>query len=295
MTPERTDALAAHAAAAWGLDPPQLVRRSMVSTYLCGDVALRVAVRDSSGVRQSIALARLLAARSIRVPQPVVNDPIVDQTDPGAPLTVMAWERIANTGQGPIDWEAVGSMVARVHRLDPGDVAVAHSLHRLEALAWWDFAARFGDVVDLLDDPEVAALRRAVEQSAGWRDRFAAAPLVLCHGDVHPGNVVQAADGPVLVDWDLIGLAPCGWDHAALLKWEDRWDGEPGLYRRFARGYGADLSGEPLTVELAHLRLLAATLMRVRAGRTDPAAAAEARRRLRWWVGDPAAPRWRPM
>ena len=26
-------------------------------------------------------------------------------------------------------------------------------------------------------------------------------PLVLCHGDLHPGNVILTSDGPMLVDW----------------------------------------------------------------------------------------------
>jgi len=46
---------------------------------------------------------------------------------------------------------------------------------------------------------------------------------------------------------------------------------------------------------LAELRLLIATLMRVRAGRTDAAAAREADRRLRYWNGDIDAPQWQPM
>jgi hypothetical protein len=40
------------------------------------------------------------------------------------------------------------------------------------------------------------------------------------------------------------------------------------------------------------MRNVVATLMRVRAGRTDPAAAAEAQRRLRYWRGDTDAPQW---
>jgi hypothetical protein len=41
------------------------------------------------------------------------------------------------------------------------------------------------------------------------------------------------------------------------------------------------------------LRNVAATLMRVRAGRHDPAVRQEAERRLRYWRGDPDAPQWR--
>ncbi|MFP5488829.1 MAG: hypothetical protein ACLGHQ_11050, partial [Acidimicrobiia bacterium] len=55
-------------------------------------------------------------------------------------------------------------------------------------------------------------------------------------------------------------------------------------------GYGRSLVDDDLTRALAELRNVAATLLRVRAGRTDPAAAAEAERRLAYWRGDSDAP-----
>jgi spectinomycin phosphotransferase len=33
-------------------------------------------------------------------------------------------------------------------------------------------------------------------------------PLVITHGEPHPGNLVRAADRFLLVDWDTVGLAP---------------------------------------------------------------------------------------
>ena len=75
------------------------------------------------------------------------------------------------------------------------------------------------------------------------------------------------------------------------MTWTERWGGEPGLYEAFADGYGRSLRGDPVAEALAELRLVAATLMRVRAGRNNPAAADEAERRLRWWRGDRDAPR----
>jgi phosphotransferase family enzyme len=36
----------------------------------------------------------------------------------------------------------------------------------------------------------------------------------LCHGDVHPGNVIMTADGPRLVDWGSATRAPAGLDLA---------------------------------------------------------------------------------
>jgi spectinomycin phosphotransferase len=43
-------------------------------------------------------------------------------------------------------------------------------------------------------------------------DRLAAGsaglPTVITHGEPHPGNVIRAATGPFLIDWDTVGLAP---------------------------------------------------------------------------------------
>ena len=68
--------------------------------------------------------------------------------------------------------------------------------------------------------------------------------------------------------------------------WPARW------YDDFAAGYGRSLAGDPTADALAELRLVAATLMRLRAGRADPAAMPEAQRRLAYWRGDPDAPTW---
>lgn len=39
------------------------------------------------------------------------------------------------------------------------------------------------------------------------RVRGGGAPLVVTHGEPHPGNLIQGADGCLLVDWDTVGLA----------------------------------------------------------------------------------------
>jgi aminoglycoside phosphotransferase (APT) family kinase protein len=115
---------------------------------------------------------------------------------------------------------------------------------------------------------------------------------VVCHGDVHPGNVIQSSEGPVLLDWDLLCCGPPGWDHAPLMTWSQRWGGEPGIYESFAEGIGRSMRGDPLAEAIAELRLVAATLMRVLAAQSNPAAVDEAELRLRYWRGDPAAPQW---
>ena len=69
---------------------------------------------------------------------------------------------------------------------------------------------------------------------------------------------MTTSTGPVLIDWDLLCLAPTGWDHAMLLTlprwgWPARW------YDEFAAGYGRSLRDDPTAVALAELRLVAAT------------------------------------
>jgi uncharacterized protein YeaO (DUF488 family) len=76
------------------------------------------------------------------------------------------------------------------------------------------------------------------------------------------------------------------------MTWTDRWDGAPETYEDFAERYGADLRESWLAQELATLRLLAATMNVIMGGATDPTYAAEANVRMRYWVGDPAAPQW---
>lgn len=47
----------------------------------------------------------------------------------------------------------------------------------------------------------LATFDRLVRATAGL-------PTVITHGEPHPGNVIRTATGPVLIDWDTVGLAP---------------------------------------------------------------------------------------
>jgi Ser/Thr protein kinase RdoA (MazF antagonist) len=190
------------------------------------------------------------------------------------------------------DWRAAGEMVARVHALRRDELPPAYPAPRGEEFPWWQFDALLEDVGDLLDPAARHGIERALERHGGWSDGV---ERVVCHGDVHPGNVVATTRGTVVLDWDLLCLAPPAWDHAAMLTWASRWGGPPHWYADFAAGYGRSMTDDPVAVALAHLRLVAATLMRLRAGRKDPAAMPEAERRLAYWRGDPDAPMWTPV
>lgn len=275
--------LAQHAAARWGLASPVLMRVGMNALFAAGDdVVVRVG-RPTGPAAAAPRLAELLVAAGIRVPQYLDLEPIEREG-------MAAWAVRREEAVGEVDWAEVGEMVRRVHRIDPGSVRGRHPVPAASSFPWWRFDRLLAEVDDLLDAPARQGITDSIARHGDWARRGAA--VVLCHGDVHPGNVIATAQGAVLLDWDLLCTAPVAWDHGPLMTWTERWGGEPGVYERFAAGYGRSMRGDDVAEALAELRLVAATLMRLRAGRHDAAARAEAERRLRWWRGDADAPVW---
>jgi aminoglycoside phosphotransferase (APT) family kinase protein len=274
------------AAAHWGLPAPTLLRMGMNGIFAAGDDALLRVGRPTAPPKQAIWLAEQLRRRHVRVPTFVRAEPFVTSEH-----AVFAVAKIDEGG--PITWAEVGAMVAQLHSIEVGELAAGYPVPFCGDFPWWDFAALMNDVAADLDGEARAALQRAITGSLPLLVAARRQPPTLCHGDVHPGNVIQSAQGPVLLDWDLLCHGPTAWDHAPLMTWTERWGGEPGIYESFAAGYGRSMRGDDLGEAIAQLRLVAATLMRVRAGRTNAAAAEEAERRLRYWRGEADAPSWR--
>lgn len=277
-------ACATAAAARWDLPAPSLLRMGMNGIFTAGDVMLRVG-RPTVDGEQALRLADLLTDHGVRVPRYVRDEVLVIDGH-----VVSAIESIASAG--PIDWTATGAMVRQLHRIDPAAVSAIFPTPWCGSFPWWDFATTLPSIRPLLDDAAAAALERCIAEQVPILRAARAADLVVCHGDVHPGNVLQTTDGPVLLDWDLVCLGPAAWDHAPLMTWTGRWGGEPGLYEAFAAGYGRSLRGDATAEAIALLRLAAATIMRVKAAMINPAAMPEAQRRLHWWRGEPDAPMW---
>ena len=274
---------ASEAARHWGLPEPKHLRTSMNALFLAGeDVMLRVSL-PTAAASEAVWLMEQLRRKGVRVPELVRGEPFV-----AGELAVFALERIDPIGD--VDWVEVGEHVRRLHEWPAGQVRGRYPLPQCERFPWWNTAGVLAEVEDILDASARAGLIAAIEAHGAWRSRVTS--RVVCHGDVHPGNVIQSADGPVLLDWDLACHAPAAWDHAMLMTWSALWGGNPLAYESFAAGYGQSLRDDALAESLAVMRNVTATLMRLKAGRTNPAAADEAQRRLHFWRGDPAAPAW---
>ena len=270
------------AADTWRLDRPELLRAGMNAIFAAGPVVLRVSA-PTAPAEVSLDLATFWEQRKVSVPR-AVRDDVVRVGH----LSVTAWERL-DDDVAPIDWEQVGELVRRVHQTDPHLLPPSVPLPSAASFPWWDFESLLERAESALDPAAERGLRAALDRHQHWQEFE---DVVVCHGDVHPGNVMMRPDGPVLLDWDLMCSAPPGWDHGPMMTWAERWGGISGSYESFASGYGRSLRGDPIADAFAELRLVAATLMRVVAAISNPASRPEAERRLRYWRGDADAPQW---
>lgn len=288
------DDIARRAAQQWCLPQPELLRLSMNAVYAAGpDVVLRVG-RPTAPPEAALALAKALADAGIAVARPAIVEVVSD-----GGLSVLAFERVHPCGE-EIDWHAVGRMVRCLHRLDRGVVPAAYPRPRGLDFPWWQLPALLALTIEepvgaMLDATAVGAMRACLDRHATTMVAARTVDRVLCHGDLHPGNIIQSSSGPVLLDWDLLCTESAAWDHGPLITWTSRWGGATGVYESFAVGYGADLRHDAFAMAFADLRLLAATLMRVRAAAANPAARPEAERRIAFWRGDPDPPMWSAM
>ncbi len=286
----RVDDIAAAARAAqqaaerWRLVAPVTLRHGMNAIFRCGDVVLRVATPNAPA-RLSLDLSDVLADAGVPVVVPVRRDVVVVDG-----FSVTAWEHVEAV-DAPVDWRAVGEVIRTVHSIPVGSLPDGLPRPSPSDFPWWSHRALLDEVSASIDAGAADGLRAAIDRYDGWDD-FSGTPVVVCHGDVHPGNVMMTDAGPVLIDWDLLCLAPCGWDHSPLMTWTRPWGGPPGIYDAFADGYGWSARGDRPSEAFAELRLVSATLMRWRIAQRVPAARAEAERRLAYWRGDPDAATW---
>ena len=106
--------------------------------------------------------------------------------------------------------ESLSVLIKGIHRLSASDAKI--DLTR--QLQHYTHSARLRGIDDeLLIDPTHPALKAGLAALASDRD-------VLCHNDLHPGNILQSGNGLVAIDWEYAGMGSAYFDLAAAL---DNW------------------------------------------------------------------------
>ncbi|NBU95288.1 MAG: aminoglycoside phosphotransferase family protein [Actinobacteria bacterium] len=272
----------------WSLPAPVLVRMSMNAVYRCGDVVLRVG-RPVPGAPASRELCDVLRNADIPIAE------IIDELDApdGRRVTAMAYI----TAGAEVDWVHTGRIVARLHdRVGVDELPDGWPVADPRRLPWWELEQLVGELdtacLDIADDVNErvrARLTHVVDGYRWWRDEVDH-DAVICHGDLQPANVLMGSHGPVLIDWDLLAMAPRGWDHGPMLAQTRRWGVPSSVYDQYTRGYGTDLSADRFALAVAELRDVAATVLAVRAAASNPVAVIEARHRYLSWIGESSGP-----
>jgi len=106
------------------------------------------------------------------------------------------------TRNGDLTFADAGAIIASlglsVHRMSPPPEA-------LPLRGWMAAAVRLSD--DIVPKPIASGILVLI-------DRLQQPGDGLCHGDIHPNNVIMTADGPRLIDWTFSIRAPAALDHA---------------------------------------------------------------------------------
>ncbi len=168
------------------------------------ETAIQAAVADLGYPTPSIRASGLTAdlGRPWSVMDFVSGRPLLDGLDGLA--AIRALPRIAR--ELP---EHLGAMMARLHALP---TAGLHA--ELEVVA--PGTAGIDGYVDYLgrEIDRVEATRLRVALTALRRDPPESRPDVICHGDLHPFNVLIAERGPVVIDWTAARIAHPAYDVA---------------------------------------------------------------------------------
>jgi len=209
----------------------------------------RVARPDQGAERleAEIAFARFLHRSGLPVVPPadeVAEHPI--ETRMGA---VTFWPLVESTGR-KTDWQALGGVLRRIHSLTPPDGMVS----------LWDPVGRVAARLESYRSRPNARAEYVQVLSAGcWWGRWMIggsdpATLTLVHGD--PTNVIMAADGLVLIDFDLCGLGPPLWDVASVAVRQRRFGLSLGDLEGFYGAYHFDAAASRGFEDLVRLREL---------------------------------------
>jgi Ser/Thr protein kinase RdoA (MazF antagonist) len=196
----------------------------------------------------------------VRMPEPIANPAdggcvawveTVHGTNT-VPVRLHAWMDGSAPGPDPVDasvaWWA-GETLAILHNLERrvADRSLFPVPNTHTADAWPELvaAARSADVVWWRElealTPDVARIADLVRQAVAEEREES-----MCHGDIDQKNIVVAADGPVLCDWDVAMPLVPRHELADVAVSLASWD-RPDVAREVVRAYKRD-AGEDLTL-----------------------------------------------
>lgn len=243
-----------------GLDAADatLMRLGENATYALDSapIVVRIArsMRALEDVRKETRVARWLreaeypAARLADIPG--ATSPIIVDEHP-----VTFWQRIETGSDAPTPAD-LGHLLRRLHELD---VPSWLDLPSFDPFA--RVAQRLQNAPPSVDTEEVSFLTRLFGQ---LKPEFAKLdfqfPFGAVHGDAHPGNLLRASSGEVvLTDFEGFSYGPREWDlsMSAAYRYGFEWLDEA-EYRSFAEAYGYDVakwSGFPVLRSIRELTM----------------------------------------
>ncbi|WP_435586383.1 phosphotransferase enzyme family protein [Micromonospora aurantiaca (nom. illeg.)] len=196
-------------------------------------------------------------------------------------------------GRGLTDrqWTEYGDFLGRLHRVTPSaEVAAVLPVETYrsgagERLRTLGVQAATSEVLGAFWERYGAALHRLAETVDDLGSRVTPGQHVICHADIHPGNLIADGDGPLhVVDWDAPILAPRERD--LMFVYSADFGDHPIDARRaelFREGYGA-LEPDPVLLSYyrseRHLDDVAAFLGSI----LDPEASTESRASDLYWL-----------
>lgn len=213
-----------------------LVNQSYRVTRSGRDYCLRLAVADGD----AIALDRAWEAKLLQIAGDAQLSPALRFQDAARGILLSDWLP-GHTWKG-VDVgdaaaiEPIAQLLRRVH-----DLPIPQPAHCMNPSAW---LAHYEAAPGAL--PRRPAASRTLEE---WAALPAAVP-VICHGDLHVLNLVQAGDCLRLLDWEYAHVSDAYWD---LAGWCANGDLSDAAKRRLLTGY---LGSTPTAEQWRRLQLL---------------------------------------
>jgi aminoglycoside phosphotransferase (APT) family kinase protein len=232
--------------------------------------------RDAHQLDAEMRFARYVASNDLPVLAPADHiSPRAIETDDGAvafwPLLRPVHDRFA--------WPWLAGTLRKLHGLPvPKDlISLWHPVDRVEQRLR-TYAHRSDARKDYVEILWAACLRAR-------RDLMALSTALgvgLLHGD--PLNVIVAAGGPILIDFDLAGVGPAEWDLATVAVGHRRFGRRAEGLEQFYSAYGFKGSCSPSFETLVQVRELLDCSFALALVDTEPAAAGQLDVRMQAWL-----------